>query len=163
MRRYTPRPDKRAALDIEEFPLDTKKRRNELQRLNRQKRMLDPEFRAKMKARNDYFNEKHRVAKTYFERRKVYRSYGMSVEDYDAMNQRQNGLCYLCQRPNEDSRNRRLAIDHDHQCCKGRGSCPNCVRGLLCDRCNRGLGFFRDDWELLSKAAEYVKTRGGKL
>lgn len=52
----------------------------------------------------------------------------------------------------------RLAIDHDHSCCAGNFSCGKCFRGLLCRSCNQGLGFFRDNAELLEKAREYLKV-----
>ena len=34
------------------------------------------------------------------------------------------------------------AIDHNHGCCPGKGSCGKCVRGILCRRHNLGLGLF---------------------
>lgn len=50
-----------------------------------------------------------------------------------------------------------LAIDHDHKCCPWSGrSCGKCIRGLLCSNCNTGLGSFKDDVTLLSRAAEYL-------
>jgi hypothetical protein len=51
-----------------------------------------------------------------------------------------------------------LAVDHNHGCCPGEKSCGKCVRGLLCDNCNQAIGKFRDDPELLLKAAEYLRS-----
>ncbi len=51
----------------------------------------------------------------------------------------QEAHCALCPRQREENGNR-LAIDHDHRCCAGSGSCGKCLRGLLCRRCNLRLG-----------------------
>jgi len=48
--------------------------------------------------------------------------------------------------PEED---RDLAVDHCHQTGK--------IRGLLCKKCNIGIGFFNDDEWLLRDAADYVE------
>jgi len=44
---------------------------------------------------------------------------------------------------------KQLARDHSHQ--------TNRQRGLLCARCNTGLGFFRDEPRLLANAIEYLR------
>ena len=56
-----------------------------------------------------------------------------------------------------------LRIDHDHACCplgSDSSSCGRCVRGMLCHRCNVGIGFFRDNPDYLIAAAEYLAESG---
>lgn len=84
------------------------------------------------------------------------KSYGVTIEQYDAMAESQNHCCAICggresDIDNHSGRARRLAVDHCH---KG-----NKVRGLLCAACNRGLGNFRDSPDLLRKAAAYLEQR----
>ncbi len=91
---------------------------------------------------------------TSFERtlRQVKYLYGLSPEEYDILI---SGACYVCGRSDE-----LLHIDHDHNCCPGKKTCGNCIRGALCQRCNRGLGQFGDDPSLLRKAADYTEGKG---
>jgi len=74
-------------------------------------------------------------------------NYGMLPEEYDKLNEDQNGRCYLC--GTSENRGKPLYVDHCHVSGK--------VRKLLCHHCNSGLGMFRDNPELLNKAAEYIK------
>lgn len=48
----------------------------------------------------------------------------------------------------------KLVVDHDHKKKK--------IRGMLCNHCNRGLGHFRDDPELLIFAAQYLYASNNK-
>lgn len=78
--------------------------------------------------------------------KKSLRKAGLSREAYDALLERQDGKCAICgSDPNGQGR---LHIDHDHN--TGR------ARGLLCSNCNPGLGYFKDDPELLGRAARYL-------
>lgn len=72
--------------------------------------------------------------------------YGLSVDEHAAMLQRQGGKCAICNGP--PTSRRPLAIDHDHATGK--------VRGLLCDRCNHGLGHFRDSADVMVAAIAYL-------
>jgi len=80
--------------------------------------------------------------------------YGVSKEWYDLKVLEQDNLCALCGKP-ETVLNYRtkkvytLSVDHDHKTKK--------VRDLLCYRCNHGLGLFKEDIELLLRAAQYIK------
>jgi hypothetical protein len=49
-------------------------------------------------------------------------------------------------------------VDHDHACCPGTRSCGKCIRGMLCNRCNTGLGMFLDDPNRLRHAASYLES-----
>lgn len=62
------------------------------------------------------------------------RKYNISLEEYNQLLEKQNGVCAICHRAEKDGR--RLAVDHDHSCCASGKSCGKCIRGLLCIRCN---------------------------
>ena len=67
-------------------------------------------------------------------RRELFRRYGLTSSDYQAMLVRQNGVCAMCHR---DCRTgQRLCVDHNHVTGE--------VRALLCRRCNAGLGYLED-------------------
>ena len=59
--------------------------------------------------------------------------YGITSEDYDEMYEKQGGKCGICHK-HQDDLNRVLCVDHCHV--------SGNVRGLLCDTCNRFLGFY---------------------
>lgn len=65
-------------------------------------------------------------------------SYGITEAEFNNLKR----VCVICGDVKE------LKIDHSHQ--SGR------IRGMLCDRCNKGLGFFRDDPTLLLRASDYI-------
>lgn len=72
--------------------------------------------------------------------------YGITLHQYNDMLSKQGGVCCICKKPRADGK--RLAVDHNHT--TGR------VRGLLCDMCNRGLGYFSENTDRLRSAAEYL-------
>lgn len=82
--------------------------------------------------------------------------YGLTPETFQAMIEAQDGLCAICSKVPEQSGTVLWAIDHDHDCCPGEKGCKKCFRGLLCNSCNRGLGFFGDSVESLLAAASYL-------
>lgn len=99
--------------------------------------------------------ESNRKSKILTGRRsRLIRQYGLRPEDYDALLDRQGGVCAVCLEPAGDMP---LHVDHDHECCPGPDSCGKCIRGLLHARCNQGLGMFSDDPSLLEMAAQYLR------
>ena len=86
-------------------------------------------------------------------------NYNISLSDFNALVEQQEGLCANCinpMRPGADT-----CVDHDHRCCPGFKSCGKCVRGLLCMLCNRGAGMFADNPLLLRGMADYIEARLG--
>lgn len=75
------------------------------------------------------------------------RTYGITLDEYEAMAASQGGVCAICRRPSQIARS--LTVDHCHE--TGR------VRGLLCHNCNLGIGHFRDCSEALTSAITYLK------
>lgn len=91
-----------------------------------------------------------RQRKTYHRKR-----HGLSNVQFDALLEKQNGQCAICQETSPGGTGE-WHIDHDHSCCSGFYSCGRCIRGLLCSRCNRGLGFMKDSVDLLHNAVQYL-------
>lgn len=78
-------------------------------------------------------------------------TYGITLEQYNQMLQKQGGVCKICSKPPKiDGKGpaASLHVDHCH--------ITNKIRGLLCLNCNTGLGKFFDNSELLNKAMTYL-------
>lgn len=73
--------------------------------------------------------------------------YGIGLEDYNKLFVSQKGYCKICGRHQADL-SKKLDTDHDHT--------TGIVRGLLCHKCNLGLGLFKDNIENLKRAIEYL-------
>lgn len=86
-----------------------------------------------------------------FRRRKLSTHYGLSSSEFDRMLLAQNNQCAICRSPFTKTPH----VDHDHV--------TRNVRGLLCTRCNTGLGCFQDDPSLLCAGVEYLEARQLKL
>jgi hypothetical protein len=79
------------------------------------------------------------------------KSYNMTIEQYDEMLLKQNNCCGICKKHISEiisTKKFNFCVDHDHN--TGR------IRGLLCDKCNRGIGLLRDDINILINAIEYL-------
>jgi len=71
--------------------------------------------------------------------------FGITLEDYENMFISQNGLCAICGLPpTEDV----LVVDHEHL--------SGNIRGLLCQKCNKAIGFFNDSTSILTNAIDYL-------
>lgn len=70
--------------------------------------------------------------------------YGITVEERDAILEKQGGVCAICEGNATD-------VDHCH--------ITGAVRGVLCRQCNTALGLFKDDTTRLLRAVEYLKCQ----
>lgn len=71
--------------------------------------------------------------------------YGLTPEKYAETVEAQQNKCAICFKHMDEPH-----IDHDHE--------TGVVRGLLCGRCNRGIGNFDDDPIRLEAAIRYLNA-----
>jgi hypothetical protein len=85
--------------------------------------------------------------------------HGITIIQYQDMLALQDHRCAIC-RTDDPGGHGNWHIDHDHSCCPtSKKSCGECVRGLLCSRCNTGIGLLGDDPDRLLEAARYLRDR----
>jgi Recombination endonuclease VII len=99
---------------------------------------------AKRKHRNENYEHYRKI-----ERIREYKNkYGITLEIYDEMRELQNYCCAICGNHEDSGKFGKLFVDHDHKTGK--------IRQLLCDKCNVGLGSFKDSPDFLKNAIEYL-------
>ncbi len=79
------------------------------------------------------------------------RRFGISVDEYNKLLAEQGGVCSICGRPETHTyrgKTKKLSVDHNHETGE--------IRGLLCYKCNLGIGQFEDSIELLDRAKRYL-------
>lgn len=86
------------------------------------------------------------------------KQYGLTLEDYDRMLKAQRGVCAVCKQPETYKTHGHLSVDHDHDV-----RAIIVVRGLLCGRCNLGIGLLRHDPSIVRSAARYLTKHKRKL
>jgi hypothetical protein len=91
----------------------------------------------------DYYKFNKRKAKSATLKYK----FGITIEEYDQLFNKQNECCAICLL-HQSKLEKRLAVDHCHKSGK--------IRGLLCGHCNKALGGFQDNTELLLRAIQYL-------
>lgn len=88
--------------------------------------------------------EKYKLMK----RKNALRKYGLDLDKYDAIFEKQNKACAIC-KCTKSASSKNWHIDHCHKTKK--------VRGILCAHCNRMLGAARDNKEYLLEAIKYLE------
>jgi hypothetical protein len=110
--------------------------------------------------KNYFTPEKHKhYNEKYFLTRKdtkLKKRYNMSLVEYESMLKKQNYSCAICCISIDDHQQKKgakkhFAVDHCHK--------TGNVRGLLCYKCNMGLGYFDDDSTKLTQALSYLSIK----
>lgn len=111
--------------------------------------------------RKEYMREWQRKSRAanreYYLDSGLRKRYGITLQWYKEQFAKQGGKCAICKQPETVVIKGKLImmpIDHCHKTGK--------VRGLLCTKCNRALGLFGDDVEVLTSALEYISSSSGE-
>ena len=109
----------------------------------------------KVKEAQSRYKQRHPDANRDAHLRRVY---GISLEQYNELLQKQNGVCALCCEPEtvkqSGKRPNSLAVDHCHETSK--------IRGLLCKRCNTSVEVFVGHPERIERLVNYFDSVCGK-
>lgn len=119
-------------------------KRREWQR-NRYKN--DAEYREKVKQSVKDYREQNPLQKKNTD---LLRMYGISLDDFNALLKKQKNSCAICGK----SSNKKTIFPHIDHCHK-----TGVVRGLLCTKCNMGLGQFNDNKAILLAAINYLEGK----
>ena len=93
------------------------------------------------KSRDDYYD--------YHREYHIKIKYGLSMDEYNAMIDAQDGKCAICNYMFGQTKGD-IHVDHCHT--------EGHVRGLLCNNCNRAIGLFNEDTESLEQAIQYLQN-----
>ena len=77
------------------------------------------------------------------------RKYGVTPEQFSALLARQHGCCAICGTTAPGGRDSTWHLDHNHH--------TKAVRGVLCHKCNVGLGCLGDNPDKLRAAIQYLE------
>jgi len=116
---------------------------------NEHMKKYNKEWRSKNKERyNKYQREYWKKRRLKGDRPHLKYYYGITPTDYERIFRMQNGQCVICGTKKSGKLGDNLYVDHNKKTKK--------VRGLLCYKCNFGLGCFNDSPIFLLKAVKYI-------
>lgn len=110
-------------------------------------------YKIKIKNSAEYKKKNKEKHALYVKKAQLKIRYGLTYEQYLDMFKTQNNQCAICGYKHKEEykgTQKSLCVDHNHK--------TQYVRGLLCKRCNVGLGYFNDDPMLLEKAINYIRN-----
>ena len=107
------------------------------------------------KANKERWNETGKAwKKRHPDAMRVYqlRKHGLTPESFAALLESQGGKCAICGTSEWGGPGKRPHVDHNHE--------TGAVRGLLCVRCNSGIGQFKESTQRLLLAVDYLVEHG---
>lgn len=137
--------NKRWRAENREKHLEQKRRYNKRPDVKEKRRIREHERKRHLSKTDPMFNRNKGLRKKY----------GIKHTDYERMLEEQGGVCAICGTDDPGGHGGRRGtkffhIDHCHT--------TGAVRGLLCQRCNNGLGCFSDDVVLMHGAIGYLQN-----
>lgn len=97
-------------------------------------------------------NEYRARTKDRIRNRSLQKCFGISLDQYRELLSKQGGRCPVCKTEFENG-NYSYPVDHAHS-----GPYRGRIRGIVHDRCNRGIGLLGDSPEILRAAADYIQN-----
>lgn len=107
----------------------------------------------KWTAKNREIGRRHNKARRDDGRQREWRlntQYKISSEYYGELFKKQHGCCAICRSSDPGGKHKVFVVDHNHETGE--------VRGLLCGACNRGIGYLKDDKNVLVQAVQYLSS-----
>lgn len=97
------------------------------------------------KYKKEWYQKNKEQARQY----QILKTHGLLHKDWLLIWEEQGDKCAICGELFYKPSN--ACIDHNHETGE--------IRGLLCKKCNFGIGLFNDDIKLLKKAIKYLKKK----
>jgi len=80
--------------------------------------------------------------------------YNITEAQYNEMLIKQKGCCAICGTDKLSGKWKILTVDHNHS--------TGLIRELLCNECNRGIGYLKDNIKIIKKAVLYLEKHNVK-
>ena len=101
---------------------------------------------------NKYNRDYNKTNPTRAKKSYIKSTYGLTWEEYTKLYNSQQGKCAICNKyitiEVDKSRTSTACVDHNHETGE--------VRGILCDSCNKGIGYLKDNIMILENAIKYL-------
>jgi predicted restriction endonuclease len=100
-------------------------------------------------ANKEKIKSSHEITKESRSIKAKERKYGITVEQFNTLVDKQKSLCAICGIHSDETKIG-LYVDHCH--------ISGDIRGLLCQKCNNALGLFNDSLALVKRATYYLEN-----